>query len=317
MKKWVLTIVLGIVFLFGNVKDVFATRTTEMYGPPGTCSYKYDYSKSTCVVYENFCNRKTGWEPNTISYEKSNEAFTNYFETHKNEDRETIAMNACKDLCECVGIEDIVSFDQGYGFRNLYFQKNICYSHSVGVFNLKHYVMENWNFCDTDYYPQLFWNQKDVHTYANCKCILLTEKDDLDPREIVPEDKITKISTTGGGFVDKTTIASLGVDMFCTENGIINEKDPRVKTAIGCLPVTINGFIGWIVPSLFGIIGGIAFLIMIYGFIMMSASDGDPKKAQAAKETITAAITGLLLSIFAIFLVRLIMLYILKLPGVK
>jgi hypothetical protein len=54
---------------------------------------------------------------------------------------------------------------------------------------------------------------------------------------------------------------------------------------------------------------------MVYGFFLMSTSQGDPKVIQGAKETITSAISGLLVSIFAVFLLRLIALDILKIPG--
>ena len=49
----------------------------------------------------------------------------------------------------------------------------------------------------------------------------------------------------------------------------------------------------------------------------MSTSGGDLKKVEGAKETITSAITGLLLSIFALFILRLIAVDILKIPGIN
>ena len=93
--------------------------------------------------------------------------------------------------------------------------------------------------------------------------------------------------------------------------------DPWINTAIGCIPASINGFVKWLLPTLFGIAGGIAFLLMIYGFILMATSGGDPKKFQGAKETVTSAITGLLFSIFSLFIARLIILDILKIPGLN
>lgn len=90
-----------------------------------------------------------------------------------------------------------------------------------------------------------------------------------------------------------------------------------VDTALGCVPYTVEGFSTWLLQILFGIAGGIAFLLMIYGFILMATSSGDEKKVQGAKETITSAITGLLISIFALFLFRLIAVDILKIPGIS
>ena len=90
-----------------------------------------------------------------------------------------------------------------------------------------------------------------------------------------------------------------------------------VDTALGCVPYTVNGFSTWLLQILFGIAGGIAFLLRVYGFILIATSSGDEKKVQAAKETITSAITGLLVSIFALFLFRLIAVDILKIPGIS
>lgn len=90
-----------------------------------------------------------------------------------------------------------------------------------------------------------------------------------------------------------------------------------INTALGCVPYTVNGFSSWLLQILFGIAGGIAFLLMVYGFILIATSSGDEKKVQAAKETITSAITGLLVSIFALFLFRLIAVDILKIPGIS
>lgn len=104
-------------------------------------------------------------------------------------------------------------------------------------------------------------------------------------------------------------------DLFC---GKSSEGDnPKVYTALGCVPVRMGDFVTWLLPYLFGIAGGIAFLLMVYGFILMATSQGDPKVVQGAKETITSAITGLLISIFALFLLRLIAVNILHIPGIN
>ncbi len=93
--------------------------------------------------------------------------------------------------------------------------------------------------------------------------------------------------------------------------------DPCLETALGCVPYTVKGFSTWLMNILFGIAGGISFLLMIYGFILVGTSSGDDKKLQGAKETITSAITGLLVSIFALFIFRLIAVDILKIPGLS
>ena len=94
--------------------------------------------------------------------------------------------------------------------------------------------------------------------------------------------------------------------------------NPKIYTALGCIPVVMggpDGFVVWLIRYVMGIAGGIAFLLMIYGFIQMSTSKGDPKVVQGAKETITSAITGLVVCILFLFLLRLIGRDILKIPG--
>jgi len=88
-----------------------------------------------------------------------------------------------------------------------------------------------------------------------------------------------------------------------------------IQTALGCIPYSMSGLAGKLLPLLFGIAGGISFLLMVFGFIMMATSSGDEKKLIEARSRITSAITGLLVSIFAIFLFRLIFSNILKIPG--
>lgn len=90
-----------------------------------------------------------------------------------------------------------------------------------------------------------------------------------------------------------------------------------IKTGVGCVPIEVDKFIAWLLGWLFGVAGGIAFVLMVFGFIMLGTSQGDEKKAAGAKETITSAITGLLVSIFAVFILKLIAVDILQIPGLK
>jgi hypothetical protein len=117
----------------------------------------------------------------------------------------------------------------------------------------------------------------------------------------------TPVQTSGGGGSNTNPFK------VCEDKG----KKDNVNTAFGCVPITMSGFVSWLLPILFGIAGGISFLLMVYGFILIATSSGDEKKVQGAKETITSAIVGLLFSIFAIFIFRLIAVNILKIPGIN
>ncbi|MDD4026562.1 MAG: hypothetical protein PHO75_00020 [Candidatus Shapirobacteria bacterium] len=114
---------------------------------------------------------------------------------------------------------------------------------------------------------------------------------------------------TSFGFLFKKSV--LAYDPF---NGCSNND---INTALGCIPTTVELFIPWLLKWLFGIAGGIAFLLMVYGFILISTSGGDEKKVAGAKETITSAVVGLLVCIFAIFILRLVAVNILHIPGIN
>lgn len=87
----------------------------------------------------------------------------------------------------------------------------------------------------------------------------------------------------------------------------LGDQNPGVYSAIGCIRF---GNAASIVSSVFqlgiGIAGGIAFLLILFGGFQILVSAGNPERVQAGKELITSAITGLLLIIMSIFILRLI-----------
>lgn len=102
---------------------------------------------------------------------------------------------------------------------------------------------------------------------------------------------------------------SRGQLIFCEENNKPTD-DPRsgkVYTAIGCIPVAnTQEFVRFLLPWAMGVAGGIAFVLMIYAGFMIMTSAGDPRRLQAGKELLTAAIMGLLLLVLGAYLLRLI-----------
>jgi hypothetical protein len=109
------------------------------------------------------------------------------------------------------------------------------------------------------------------------------------------------------------------LDPYCggEEIGVTDPNNPMIKTAIGCIPIDTKGFIGWLLPKTFYLIGGVSFLLIVYGFIIIATSSGDPKKVQAAKETITSALIGLFISVFSLLIINLIIVNILHFPNVQ
>lgn len=90
----------------------------------------------------------------------------------------------------------------------------------------------------------------------------------------------------------------------------------RLYTAIGCIPLgSQNDFLIFILRWALGIAGGIAFLLIVYAGFLVMTSGGDKQKLQAGKELLTAAVSGLLLLIFSVFILDLVGLRILQIPG--
>ena len=64
-----------------------------------------------------------------------------------------------------------------------------------------------------------------------------------------------------------------------------------------------------------GLVGGVALLAIIYGAFIFVTSGGDPNRVRVGREYITYAIVGLLFAIFAVLLLELLGVDILRIPG--
>lgn len=89
----------------------------------------------------------------------------------------------------------------------------------------------------------------------------------------------------------------------------------QVCTALGCIPTAATDFTAWILARAMGLGGGIAFLLMVFGALKILTSAGNPEGIKAGGETITSALMGLVFLIFSLFLLHLIGVDILKIPG--
>lgn len=89
-----------------------------------------------------------------------------------------------------------------------------------------------------------------------------------------------------------------------------------IWSSAGCIYATAEDFIqktvfGWGI----GLAGGLALLCIIYAAFQMQSSQGNPEKIKKAQEMLTSCIMGLMLIIFAVFILRLIGVNILQIPG--
>jgi len=87
-------------------------------------------------------------------------------------------------------------------------------------------------------------------------------------------------------------------------------------TGLGCIPLDLNTFItSFVLTTGIGIGGGFALLCIIYAAFMMQSSQGNPEKLKKAQEMITSCIMGLMLIIFSVFIMKIIGVNILRIPG--
>jgi hypothetical protein len=116
------------------------------------------------------------------------------------------------------------------------------------------------------------------------------------------------------------TSSSSEGSVFC--NG--NEAD-GINTALGCIKVgspgnsqnASNNLITTILRLATGVGGGLALALILYGVFIVTTSAGNPDKLKSGSEIITSAIIGLIFILLSIFLVNLIGINILGIPGLS
>lgn len=136
---------------------------------------------------------------------------------------------------------------------------------------------------------------------------------------------VTPLGTAGGGQVANGAGNQQPQATPCTDVGQCSlangdpcndaVRGPGFKTAIGCIHTNPPEFVKDFLTFVIGIGGGIAFLMMLLGSFQMLTSAGNPEALQAGRERLTSAIIGLLFVIFAVLLLQVIGVDILKLPG--
>ncbi len=123
-------------------------------------------------------------------------------------------------------------------------------------------------------------------------------------------------SSSPGGVTGGTTGGSTGT-ISAIAGGELCDKDTGISTAIGCIHTSPQGFVKDFMTFIIGISGGLAFLMMLLGAFQMLTSSGNPETLNAGRERLTSAVIGLLIVIFAVLLLQIIGVDILKLGGFK
>jgi len=123
-------------------------------------------------------------------------------------------------------------------------------------------------------------------------------------------DRTKRDCSAGTTCCVKSAASSTTTDAYC-------DSGKGINTALGCISFDAEG--GGFVRSLLGIIiglgGGVALLLILYGVFIVTTSAGIPDKLNQGKEIISSAVAGLVFIILAIFLMQLIGVQILVLPG--
>lgn len=139
---------------------------------------------------------------------------------------------------------------------------------------------------------------------------------------------IVALGGCGGGY--STTCSGAGEGFCCQEPGECKDAakptsgggqstsdvtcgagGTGIKTAIGCIGGVLSDkgpeeFLGNILKWAVGVGGGVAFLLILYASFMVMSSAGDPERLKAGQELLTSAISGLILLIFSIFILKFI-----------
>lgn len=114
------------------------------------------------------------------------------------------------------------------------------------------------------------------------------------------------------------------LNSFCQSQSNLNERNSCLQCAngggiwsgLGCVKTNFKSFIEETVFGVgVGLAGGFSLLCIIYAAFMMQSSQGNPEKLKKAQEMITSCIMGLMLIIFSVFILKLIGVNILKIPG--
>lgn len=89
-----------------------------------------------------------------------------------------------------------------------------------------------------------------------------------------------------------------------------------IDSAIGCIPINNTVALAeFLLRWGIGIASGISFLLILYSGFLLMTSTGDPKRIQAGRELMTSAVGGLIFLVFSVFILRLVGVDILHIPG--
>ncbi len=143
----------------------------------------------------------------------------------------------------------------------------------------------------------LFGEPSSASTDSNCRCVLSSgATENVAPEEIC--EKFNFKSTN-----EKLTCSN------CLKGG-------GFWSGLGCIPLSVQSFItDFILKFGLGLAGLVSLLCIIYSAFLLQVSRGNPDRVKKAREYLTNCIIGLVLVIFSIFILQMIGVNILRIPG--
>ncbi len=149
----------------------------------------------------------------------------------------------------------------------------------------------------------------DINNLKNCKCVPTNEGYLYSSKEPLPAPVVVNKLGKLCKYIENTN------EKAACESCVLNGG---YFSALGCIYFQPQKFV---VVNLFGwglsLAGIFAFLCIIYSAIEIQLSRGNPEKIKSAKDRITACVVGLLVIFFSVFILRLVGVNILNIPGLS
>lgn len=131
-------------------------------------------------------------------------------------------------------------------------------------------------------------------------------------------NKITKIFLTFLITLSILIVNSQNIQAFTPPTCTGPNGTTGIDTAIGCIPVdNTNEFASFVLRWAVGIGGGVSFLLIVYGGFLITTSQGNPERLKGGQDILNGAIMGLIMLVFSVFLLKIIGIDILQLPGIS
>lgn len=99
-------------------------------------------------------------------------------------------------------------------------------------------------------------------------------------------------------------VGGASAEQNLTLEGLPTPDPEHHYTSLGCLSTNPGEFASQMSTVFFSVVGGIAFLYLLYGAGVIATSRADPERLNHGKRIIWGAIVGLLFVLFSVFIIR-------------